>query len=121
MITDLRTGTSTEKTPVGAATLFDNGVKTAAFNIDLSKGQEQLVTIDATALALTFTPPTGVCTVRLHIKQGATGGAIIFPSALWEGGVVGANTLTPNVGYDILTVNFTGGTDYQLSISKGYV
>jgi len=120
MLHDLRTKTSTKNTPVGAPTLFDNGVKTAAFAIDLSKGLQQKVTIDATGLAMTFVAPTGVCTVELHIFQGATGGAITFPTAKWPGGVVGANTTTPNTGYDILTIHFTGGTDYQLSLSKGY-
>ena len=96
--------------------LLDNGTVTTATEVNLEARQYQKITIDA-ALNLTFTTPSGPTTAYLHIYQGATGGVITFPTALWVDGTPMENTLTPNTGHDLLMVHYDG-TQYVLGMMQ---
>jgi len=87
--------------------LYDNGTKTTNFSINPLNAQYQKVTINGDC-TLAIVAPDGPCTIYLHIYQGTTGGKLTLPAGYWVGGDIKNNTLTPNTGYDLLMINYTG-------------
>ena len=117
------TDTATEGHPTAAITydtavvfsgLLSNGTVTTDTQVDITASQYQEIVIDG-PINLTFTSPAGPATGYLHIRQGATGGAVTFPPALWVDGAPLENTLTPNTGHDLLMVHYDG-TQYVLGM-----
>lgn len=87
--------------------LYDNGTKTTAFTLDPLNAQYQKVIIDADC-TMSIEAPDGPCTIYLHIYQGPAGGKLTLPTGYWIGGDIKNNTLTPDTGYDLLMINYTG-------------
>jgi len=98
---------------VGTDALVNKGTVTGATTIDWNDGNHQEVTLGAAAITLTFTAPTqGTATLKLNVKQDATGGrALTLPSVRYPRG--GSPTYSVAANADDLHTFYWNGTDYQ--------
>ena len=91
---------------------YDNGTKTANFEIDWRNGNKQKVTInDAGPLTVTFSnAPPNVANLLLKVIQGATPGTITWPSMKWPDGTI--HTLGTTTDDEDLIAMYYDGSGY---------
>jgi hypothetical protein len=111
------TGKTLISKPILTKPVYSIGTASGTQTPNATNGEWQTITLDGNLTLNAFASPANGQTIKLIIKQDATGSRTLTSSMLWEDGSKTLSTAANAV--DIATIYYDG-TNYWASLTKGY-